>query len=43
MKFVKIACGDFHTLALTDKGAVYSWGGSLWDKTGHKTDGVAKI
>ncbi|KYM93970.1 RCC1 and BTB domain-containing protein 1 [Cyphomyrmex costatus] len=23
---VKIVCGHFHTLALTDKGVVYAWG-----------------
>lgn len=33
---VKLACGDFHTLALTESGLIYSWGGTLWDKTGHK-------
>jgi alpha-tubulin suppressor-like RCC1 family protein len=36
-RIVKLACGDFHTLALTDNGLIYSWGGTLWDKTGHKT------
>jgi len=23
---VKVACGSYHTLALTDKGKVYGWG-----------------
>lgn len=40
---IKVACGDYHTLALTDNGVVYSWGGSLWDKTGHKGGGIHKI
>ena len=42
-KVKKVACGDFHTLALTEQGALYSWGGSLWDKTGHKGGGILKI
>jgi alpha-tubulin suppressor-like RCC1 family protein len=28
-----IACGDYHTLALTKEGVVYSWGGSLHKKS----------
>ena len=28
----QVACGDYHTLALTDRGIVYSWGGSLHQK-----------
>jgi len=39
----KVAVGDFHTLALTEEGDLYSWGGSLWDKTGHKGGGILKI
>ena len=39
----KIACGDYHTLALTQQGVLFSWGGKLWDKTGHKSDGIHKI
>lgn len=39
----KIACGDYHTLALTEQGLLFSWGGKLWDKTGHKSDGIHKI
>lgn len=26
-KIVEISCGDFHSLALSDKGEVFSWGG----------------
>lgn len=40
---IKVACGDYHTLALTDKGMLYSWGGRLWDKTGHKAEGIHLI
>lgn len=39
----KVACGDYHTLALTRQGVLYSWGGSLWDKKGHKGGGIHKI
>lgn len=35
-KIIKLACGDFHTLALSENGLIFSWGGTLWDKTGHK-------
>ena len=28
-----IACGDYHTLALTKDGIVYAWGGSLHKKS----------
>jgi len=42
-KVKKIACGDFHTLALTEQGVLFSWGGSLGDKTGHKGQGIHKI
>lgn len=42
-KVKKVACGDFHTLALTQQGVLFSWGGSLWDKTGHKGGGIHKI
>jgi len=42
-KVRKVACGDYHTLALTEEGAVYSWGGTLWDKTGHKVGGIHRI
>jgi len=27
--FIKIDCGEFHSLALTDEGNVYAWGGNL--------------
>jgi alpha-tubulin suppressor-like RCC1 family protein len=39
----KIAIGDYHTLAITEEGALYTWGGKLWDKTGHKGEGIVKI
>lgn len=42
-KVKKVACGDYHTLALTQQGLLFSWGGSLWDKTGHKGGGIHKI
>lgn len=42
-KVAKVACGDYHTLALTQEGTVFSWGGTLWDKTGHKVGGIHKI
>lgn len=35
-RIIKLACGDFHTLALAENGLILSWGGTLWDKTGHK-------
>lgn len=39
----KVSCGDYHTLALIDDGTVYSWGGTLWDKTGHKGGGISRM
>ena len=42
-KVKQVACGDYHTLALTHDGLVFSWGGSLWDKTGHKSGGIHQI
>ena len=42
-KVKQVACGDYHTLALTFDGKVFSWGGSLWDKTGHKGAGIHQI
>jgi len=29
VKIKQVACGDYHTLALTDQGNVFVWGGSL--------------
>ena len=31
-----VACGDYHTMALTEEGHVYAWGGTLHKKTGEK-------
>jgi alpha-tubulin suppressor-like RCC1 family protein len=31
-KVKQVACGDYHTLCLTEEGEVYSWGGSLYKK-----------
>ena len=30
----EVACGDYHTMCLTEDGKVYSWGGTLHKKTG---------
>mgnify|MGYP001065214376 CR=1 FL=1 len=29
----QVACGDYHTLALSKEGLVYAWGGSLHKKS----------
>ena len=29
-----VACGDYHTLCLSEDGKVYAWGGTLHKKTG---------
>lgn len=42
-KVTKVACGDHHTLALVNDGTVFSWGGLLHDKTGHKGGGISRI
>lgn len=34
----KVACGDYHTLALLEDGTVHSWGGTLHKKLGQKKD-----
>lgn len=28
-KVIQVACGDYHTMCLTELGKVYAWGGSL--------------
>ena len=33
VKVKQVACGDYHTLCLTNMGKVYAWGGSLHKKT----------
>lgn len=35
---VEISSGFWHSLALTDKGQVYSWGDNTWGQTGFGTD-----
>jgi len=30
----QVACGDYHTLCLSDDGQVWAWGGTLHKKTG---------
>lgn len=42
-KIIKIACADYHNMALAENGVIYSWGGTLWDKTGHKNQGIVEI
>ena len=32
---VAIACGGFHTTALTETGGVYAWGGGYFGQLGH--------
>lgn len=43
MKVKQVSCGAYHTLALVDTGRIYSWGGTLWGKTGQKTGTVSEI
>ena len=31
-----VACGDYHTMCLSEEGHVYAWGGTLHKKTGEK-------
>ena len=33
-KITKVACGSFHTLALTKRGQVYSWGEARYGALG---------
>ena len=37
-----VACGDYHTMALSEDGRVYAWGGTLHKKTGEKGGGANK-
>lgn len=37
-KIVQIACGDAHTLALDDKGRMFSWGRGKYGRLGHKNE-----
>ena len=34
-RVVGVACGEFHSLALTDEGHVYSWGAGAFGELGH--------
>ena len=36
MRVKQVACGDYHTLCLTDDGQVYTWGGNLHKKLGQR-------
>ena len=36
-----MACGDYHTMCLTEEGKVFAWGGTLHKKTG-ETSGMPK-
>ena len=38
LKVKKVACGDYHTLAMLEDGTVHSWGGTLHKKLGKKKD-----
>ena len=31
-----VACGDYHTMCLSEEGHVYAWGGTLHKKTAEK-------
>ncbi len=42
IKAKQVACGDYHTLCLTEFGKVYAWGGSLHKKTADASTGVDK-
>ena len=33
----QVACGDYHTMCLSEEGRVYAWGGTLHKKTGEKS------
>ncbi|XXQ38435.1 Regulator of chromosome condensation (RCC1) repeat [Plasmodiophora brassicae] len=40
---VAVACGQSHTVVLTDKGRLYSWGFSRYGQTGHGDRQMVKI
>ncbi len=42
-KVKQVACGAYHTLGLLENGDVYSWGGTLWGKTGQKSGGINQV
>lgn len=37
---VNVAAGSEHTVAVTDKGEVYTWGGNIDGQLGDKTEGI---
>ncbi|OMJ65951.1 hypothetical protein SteCoe_37385 [Stentor coeruleus] len=37
-KVKQVACGDYHTLCLLEDGSVYTWGGTLHKKLGHRSN-----
>lgn len=43
MRVKQVACGAYHTLALIENGDVFSWGGTLWGKTGQKSGRVNQV
>jgi alpha-tubulin suppressor-like RCC1 family protein len=37
-KITSVSCGEFHTMALSDKGLVFSWGGTYRSKQGEQKE-----
>lgn len=42
-RIVNVAAGSEHTVAVTDKGEVYTWGGNIDGQLGIKTEGARKF
>ena len=40
MKIVQVACGDYHTMALTDSGELFTWGKGSDGRLGHGSNDV---
>merc|ERR1712130_636233 len=38
VKFIKIACGNHHNLAISSSNQLYSWGQNIWLQCGHRSD-----